>query len=34
MKVRYNDYKRFKGSVRVVEEGEPGDVPVAPPTKP
>ena len=27
MKVRYTDYKRFKGTVRVIEEGDPGDVP-------
>ena len=27
MKVRYTDYKRFKGTVHVIEEGEPGDVP-------
>lgn len=27
MKVRYTDYKRFKGSVRVIEEGEPGIAP-------
>ncbi len=27
MKVRYMDYRRFKGSVRVIEEGEPGDTP-------
>lgn len=27
MKVRYQDYKRFKGSVRVIEEGEPGIAP-------
>jgi hypothetical protein len=27
MKVRYTDYKRFQGKVRVIEEGEPGDVP-------
>jgi hypothetical protein len=26
MKVRYTDYKRFKGTVRVVEEGDPGEV--------
>jgi hypothetical protein len=25
MKVTYSDYKRFQGSVRVIEEGEPGD---------
>lgn len=24
MTVRYTDYRRFKGSVRVIEEGEPG----------
>jgi hypothetical protein len=30
MKVRYNDYKRFQGRVRVIEEGEPGDVPDEP----
>src|SRR4051812_12969384 len=38
MKVRYTDYKRFLGHVRVIEEGEPGDVPDAkqptPPIKP
>jgi hypothetical protein len=37
MKVRYTDYKRFRGKVRVIEEGEPGDVPdepQTPPTKP
>ena len=27
MKVRYTDYKLFKGSVRVIEEGDPGDAP-------
>ena len=27
MKVRYADYKLFRGRVRVVEEGEPGDTP-------
>ena len=27
MKVRYTDSKRFKGTVHVIEEGEPGDVP-------
>lgn len=26
MLVRYTEYKRFKGSVRIIEEGEPGDV--------
>ncbi|HYY93052.1 MAG TPA: hypothetical protein VE713_00945, partial [Pyrinomonadaceae bacterium] len=26
MVVRYTNYKRFQGKVRVVEEGEPGDV--------
>ncbi|MDQ3804075.1 MAG: hypothetical protein M3416_09630 [Acidobacteriota bacterium] len=26
MKVRYTDFKRFQGRVRVIEEGEPGDV--------
>jgi len=26
MVVRYTDYKRFQGKVRVIEEGEPGDV--------
>ena len=36
MKVRYTDYKRFQGKVRVIEEGEPGDVPDEPqgPTPP
>jgi hypothetical protein len=39
MKVRYTDYKRFQGKVRVIEEGEPGDVPEEqqepkPPAKP
>ncbi len=29
MKVHYTDYKLFKGSVRVVEEGDPGAVPEA-----
>jgi Outer membrane lipoprotein-sorting protein len=33
MKVRYTDYKRFKGTVRVIEEGEPGEV-SEPPAKP
>jgi hypothetical protein len=28
MKVRYTDYRRFKGSVRVIEEGEPGVAPL------
>ena len=32
MKVRYTDYKRFQGRVRVIEEGEPGDVPDEPQT--
>ncbi|HWS53845.1 MAG TPA: hypothetical protein VN228_06955 [Pyrinomonadaceae bacterium] len=27
MKVRYTDFKLFRGSVRVIEEGEPGEVP-------
>ena len=27
MRVRYADYKLFKGSVRVIEEGDPGDMP-------
>jgi hypothetical protein len=27
MTVRYTDYRRFKGSVRVIEEGEPGEAP-------
>ena len=27
MKVRYADYKQFKGRVRVIEEGNPGDAP-------
>jgi nitrogen regulatory protein PII len=27
MKVRFTDYRRFKGSVRVIEEGEPGVAP-------
>ena len=31
MRVRYTDYKRFKGSVRVIEEGDPGE---APPDRP
>ncbi|MDT7780055.1 MAG: hypothetical protein QOC99_2567 [Acidobacteriota bacterium] len=26
MKVRYTDYKRFQGHVRVIEEGDPGNV--------
>ncbi|HEV3468427.1 MAG TPA: hypothetical protein VG148_03845 [Pyrinomonadaceae bacterium] len=26
MKVRYTDFKRFQGKVRVIEEGDPGDV--------
>jgi len=30
MKVRYTDYRRFKGTVRVIEEGDPGDAPEAP----
>jgi hypothetical protein len=34
MKVRYNDYKLFKGSVRVIEEGDPGDLREPAPTKP
>jgi muconolactone delta-isomerase len=34
MKVRYTDYKRFRGKVRVIEEGEPGDVPDEPQTPP
>ena len=34
MKVRYTDYKRFQGRVRVIEEGEPGDVPDEPATPP
>ncbi|HVF67864.1 MAG TPA: hypothetical protein VM914_09385 [Pyrinomonadaceae bacterium] len=34
MKVRYTDYKRFQGRVRVIEEGEPGDVPDEPQTPP
>jgi hypothetical protein len=33
MVVRYTDYKRFQGKVRVIEEGEPGDV-QEPPTAP
>jgi hypothetical protein len=27
MKVRYADYKQFRGKVRVIEEGNPGDTP-------
>jgi hypothetical protein len=27
MKVRYTDFKLFRGRVRVIEEGEPGDAP-------
>jgi len=27
MKVRYADYKQFRGRVRVIEEGNPGDTP-------
>ena len=40
MLVRYADYRRMRGTVRVIEEGEPGDVPeqqttpVAPPAQP
>jgi opacity protein-like surface antigen len=38
MKVRYGDYKRFQGRVRVIEEGKPGDTDEpegdAPPAKP
>jgi hypothetical protein len=34
MKVRYTDYKRFEGRVRVIEEGDPGDVQEPPPTSP
>jgi hypothetical protein len=34
MKVRYTDYKLFKGSVRVIEEGEPGDAPESEPARP
>lgn len=36
MVVRYTDYKRFQGKVRVIEEGEPGDVQdsPAPPKRP
>ena len=34
MKVRYTDYKRFQGRVRVIEEGEPGDVPEEQPQAP
>jgi hypothetical protein len=34
MKVRYTDYKRFQGRVRVIEEGEPGDVPDEQPQPP
>jgi hypothetical protein len=34
MKVRYTEYKRFQGKVRVIEEGEPGDVPDEPQTPP
>jgi hypothetical protein len=32
MKVRYTDYKLFRGKVRVIEEGDPGDVPESTPT--
>jgi hypothetical protein len=34
MKVRYTDYKRFQGTVRVIEEGDPGDVPEPKPSPP
>ena len=40
MVVRYTDYKRFQGTVRVIEEGDPGDVsepkpsPSPPPARP
>jgi hypothetical protein len=34
MKVRYTDYKRFEGRVRVIEEGDPGDVREPTPAKP
>jgi hypothetical protein len=34
MKVRYTDYKRFQGRVRVIEEGDPGDVQEPAPTPP
>jgi hypothetical protein len=34
MKVRYTDYKRFQGRVRVIEEGEPGDVQEEKPSTP
>jgi hypothetical protein len=27
MKVKYADYKLFRGRVRVIEEGDPGDLP-------
>jgi hypothetical protein len=30
MAVRYTDYKRFQGKVRVIEEGDPGDLPDEP----
>src|SRR5436305_1593478 len=33
MKVRYTDYKRFKGPVHAVEEGDPGEV-SEPPARP
>ena len=33
MKVRYTDYKVFRGKVRVIEEGDPGDVPSTPPRR-
>jgi hypothetical protein len=34
MKVTYTEYKRFQGRVRVIEEGEPGDVPEPTPATP
>jgi hypothetical protein len=36
MVIRYTDYKRFQGKVRVIEEGEPGDVqePAPAPSRP
>ena len=34
MRIRYTDFKRFTGRSKIVEEGEPGDVPPSPPSKP
>jgi hypothetical protein len=34
MKITYTDYKRFGGKSKIVEEGEPGDVPKPTPTPP